>query len=327
MIGFRDEAEQLDAALAAFESDEGAHVAVFSEPWGGRERLLDYAEAQVDAPTRRVRIPLSSEGRPTFDWSAADVFLVDDCQRLYRRQVGGFEILDDFLRAVVGFDGVVVSSWNVFAWRYLQAVKQLDRVFTTQIEVDGLERKEIAALVATEFDGTPPEYVASEGSKRDPLVERIDYPFGLWGDREVVIPLPRINREPIRRRLVASGDSDAEQQAFDTITRLANGNSGVARRIWEESIDDGTIDVDSIREPTAEFEFDSDTEFLLQEVLTKERITVEDLAEMVEHPDTERALGSLSRDNLLTVTDDTVELAPEAVYPLIEELVRRRVLW
>lgn len=319
MLGFTDEAEQLDAALAAFESNRGAHVAVLSEPWSGRERLLDYAEAKVEVTTRRVQIPPTSEERLTFDWSAADVFLISDCQHLYRQQIGGFEILDDFLRAVAGFDGMVISSRNVFAWRYLQAVKQLNRVFTTQIKVAKLEREEIAALLTSESDGELPKYVASEGSKQDSLVERIDYSFEPWGNREIVVPLPRFNREAIRRQVAASGGSDPEQQAFDKITRLANGNPGVARRIWEESIDDGIVEVDSIREPTAKFEFDYDTEFLLQEILTKERITVGELAEVVEHPDTKRALGSLARDNVLTVADDTVELAPKVVSPVIEE--------
>jgi len=52
--------------------------------------------------------------------------VIEDCQHLYERRIGGFEALSAFLDELANADVTVVTGWNRYAWVYLAAVQALD---------------------------------------------------------------------------------------------------------------------------------------------------------------------------------------------------------
>ncbi|ACM56582.1 hypothetical protein [Halorubrum lacusprofundi] len=61
--------------------------------------------------------------------------MIEDCQHLYERRIGGFEALSAFLDELANADVTVVTGWNRYAWVYLAAVQALDREFLVTVEI------------------------------------------------------------------------------------------------------------------------------------------------------------------------------------------------
>jgi len=59
--------------------------------------------------------------------------VIEDCQHLYERRIGGFEALSAFLDELANADVTVVTGWNRYAWVYLAAVQALDRGFSSPL--------------------------------------------------------------------------------------------------------------------------------------------------------------------------------------------------
>ncbi|WP_435318798.1 hypothetical protein [Haloarchaeobius sp. TZWSO28] len=325
--GYSNEREAFEAALSAVDDGSPGAIAVLSEPFGGREAFLDLAERYFGDRVTRVRCTPTDSHDQDLDLDDVAVLLVDDCQHRFVRRIGGFDGFDRFLRQVATFDGPVVTSWNTFAWNYLAAVKDLERTFTTKIRLGDLDSGTIRTLLMAEYDENGPELVDDREPTVEPLVVRRTYERPVGSHRTLRVPYAVLNVDGVRKRLARADEALPETLIFDRITQLARGNPGVASYLWQESLSDGRLAYSAIREPPGELGVDYDTAFLLQVLLTKERLSYDELSDVVEHPELDRALGELSKTGVLTVDGDLVVLEPDALKPLVESLERRRVIW
>jgi hypothetical protein len=136
-----DDPEALETAL---ESADGP-IAVVGAPFAGRSRVLDRAEQVLDAT--RTRFEPAGDHETLVEGLGDGPLVIDDCQHLYDRRIGGFEPLSVTLDALAGTSSPVVTGWNAHAWSYLDAVRDIGDVSADQFLVWKLKPEEIASFL------------------------------------------------------------------------------------------------------------------------------------------------------------------------------------
>ena len=285
---FEDEFGRLKQAV-----DAGKNAALVSEPYAGRDMLLDELSSHLDGAERiSFGSVADAEGDVSED---TDVYLVEDCRYLYTRRIDGFETLESFVDAVAKSEATVVASWNLYAWSYVRQATEVDDVFREDVVVPELGTSSIAEVIASEYDI----------SKFESDLEETREEGGDITDR-----LPA----RIRFRLGERSDN-----VFEQITALSGGNLGVARsvfesRTWEDEAEDGG-------------ELSYEDAFMLLVVLTKEDVERRILEGVVSPNSLERSIRRLSDAGYVEPDGGRVMLRPERLVDAVERLERRNLLW
>jgi len=316
-----DDSERFEAVLSG---EASGPVAVVGDPFAHRGVVLDRAVEALDA-TRVALEPGDGvdDVRAAFDAAAAGAdagaVVVEHCQQLYERRVGGFAPLSAFLDELATVDATVVTGWNRYAWAYLAAVRALDREFPVTVALEPLPAERLAELVLDRYDGMPA--FAADDPDRGGLVVTRRVAVG-WGNRSVTVPVPVPSPVAVRE-LFADGDVNPKDVTFGRLAAVSNGNVGVAASIWDRrrSAEVRPSDVDA---PVSDLDVDREEAFCLRVVLAKERVARDQLAAIVD--DVDRVLARLCRDGVVAVEDGVVELVPEAVPAAATATDRGRIL-
>lgn len=331
--------ETVDAVVAG---DSQGPLAVVGSPFAGRRVVLDHLAARLDATRVHVgpagpdatggvgetaadhaqaevdrRVPTDPDADPPGEAVAETLSegptVVSGCHHLYTRRVGGFDPLDECLDAVAGAESTVVTGWNRYAWSYLAAVRDLDRTVPERVEVGALEPARLAELLLARYGDVP-------------TFERDDDRRGLFTRRRVSVagfdlPVPAFDRAALAAR--RGDEPDPRDVVFERLAAVAEGNVGVATALWEHarSAEVRPGDVPDIGKPS----LDRETAFCLRVVLASERVHRAELTAVV-GDETERALGRLRREGLVTIDGDWVALSPAAVPTAVAETGRERIL-
>lgn len=327
-VGHEDQLTQLDAALERYESGESVAVAVLSPPLAGRERFLDHVEQRFDT-ARRIRLDPHRGATDARRWPTSGVLVVDDCQHLFTRRIGGFDVLDRFLEAVATFDGLVVTSWNSYAWGSLRVAKRLGQAFPVALSLDSLSGDELAARLA---DGGDPEVglefqSVDDGNRTDEGLFDVRQTTLPFRGRQVSVPVPTVNSATVMRWRSRNHEESDDRVVFGRVAELSGGNVGAAEAIVRERIRGGRLRLSELGTPLPIPQADGATDFLLQVVLTKERVTLDELDAVVDHPHLDRVLGELARAGLISLDSETAALEPRGLVPVTEALERRRFVW
>lgn len=320
--------ETIEDAVADHLEGQRSNVAVISEPFAGRDVLLDDAEKTLDAAARHVTFDAVVDGDLP-DLSGHEVVLLDDCHYLYTRQIGGFELLDRFLEYVASSEALFVTSWNRYAWDYLVAVHGIDDVFPTEIIVPSLSAEQMAELLTSNYAATMPEFVQTGEAGRVKTIGFGRRELGLPGGRTVGVTVPELNLEYLASRSLSEDEDveDVEAVVFQKIARLSNGNPGVATALWERSIRDGEIAPVYLEEVDQSLDIDDDEAFVLEALLAKERMSRSTLDTVLGEIPVHRALQTLSEQGVIEVDGDTAVIDPEYLYAIDTHLKRRRLIW
>lgn len=286
---FEDEYESLKKAL-----DTGKNAAVVSEPYGGRDALLEELAAYADGAERlSFRSVTDVEGRIP---DGADVCLVEGCRYLYTRRIDGFEPLESFVESVSESGATVVASWNSYAWSYVRNATDIDDVLTEEVVLPDLGTLGIAELLASEYDVS--EFESDLEETRE-------------GGESFVERLP----VEIRFRLEERSDN-----IFEKISARSGGNPGVARAVFESRawVDEDEDDVGELSYEDA---------FTLHVVLTKEDLEREVLEEVASPRSLTKSLRRLSDAGYVELDGGRVTLLPERLVDAVELLERRNLIW
>jgi hypothetical protein len=317
---------ELEDALRDHLSGERANVAVVSDPLAGRDVLLDYAEETLGPAAERVSFTsVVTDGLP--DLPNSEVALLDDCHYLFTRRIGGFDVLERFLERVATSDTLFVTSWNRYAWNYLAAVREVDRDFPVRISIPRLDSNGMANLLRSHYDPSLPEFVDRSAGERVRTVGLEDVTVPLWGDGTVTVPLPELNLDYVTSRTIADAEANVQAVVIERITRLSQGDPGVALAIWERSVRDGEIAPSYIQEVDRPIELDDDEAFVLELVLSNERVSIETLTDVVRGASIERVLGTLRGQGVVAVGDGRTRIVPERLHSMVAHLERRQLLW
>ncbi|WP_418284001.1 hypothetical protein [Halorubrum sp. DTA46] len=309
-----DDHEAFNAVLSG---EEAGPVAVVGDPFSGRGSVLDRAVRDLDAT--RVSLDPGDGIAQTRAGINGGPVVIEGCQHLYERCIGGFEALSAFLDDLASVDATVVTGWNRYAWAYLAAVQALDREFPVTVEIQPLPAERIAELVLDRYD-VMPTFVADDPDRGGLVVttrHEID-----WRDWSVSVPVPTLSPVAVKD-LFSDGNMGPKDVTFGRLAAVSNGNLGVATAIWEAR-QGPEVRPSDVSVPASDRDLDREEAFCLRIVLAKERVNREQLAGIVDGLD--RVLGRLARDGLVTVEGDIVELVPAAVPAAATATERRRIL-
>jgi hypothetical protein len=327
------EAAGLGAELAAIESAVGDHlegrnanVAVIGEPYAGRDLLLSHAESQLGAASGHVAFDSPVTDPSEIEFPNREVIVVEGCHYLYRRHVGGFDVLDAFLERLAESDAMFVTAWNRWAWDYLAGVHDVDRAFPVQVPIPRLDAEAITHLVESHVEELP-SFVETEDHGRVKTLDITGKRVNPIGDLEVSIPTPELNLEYLTSRDLDERYGDVERVVYERLANLAEGNPGVALALWDRAVEDGELSPASLEEPEGGLSLDDDAAFALTTVLCKERLAIDALERVRDDLAVPQAVDSLANQGLVTVSDGVVSVAPERFHAAVEHLEGRRYLW
>ena len=290
-----------------------APLAVCSPPFGGRERVLEHAADRLG--TDLLRLDPGDGADPLLDALGDGPVVVDGCQHLYERRIGGFEPVDAVLQAIEVPAAPVVTGWNEFAWTYLSRVRDIDRTFSARVDVDPTGADELAAMILDRYDEMP-TFAPDETAPGILEVRR----YGVeWRGYDLSVPVPVPSLAVIRTSL-AAGDVDPEDVVFERLAAVSDGNVGVATAIWEGSRREDIRPSDVVASGS-DLEFDREEAFCLRILLSKERVERAELARTVDGAG--RVLGRLLREGVASADDGVVRLDPAAVPTAVAESERR----
>jgi hypothetical protein len=317
--------DTLDAVLDDAGADPGPNVAVLSEPLAGKRSLLEHALAQLDDP---VHVSLDGVGGgelPPFDGTRPTV--VENCQYLFTREIGGFDRLDSFLERLALSEPLVLTSWNAFAWEYLNAVRDIGESFSMTIRLPSLSGEQIRALLDAREDVRDPGFVTTAEYGWFKTIDVDRYPLALWGSRTVDLPIPRPNTEWVSSWFVDDTSESIESVVYEKISRVASGNPGVALALWRESITNGEIAPADVREPDADHGIDPTQAQLLWVILCKGSVSRDTLDSLFEDVSVDKELQTLVDRGLVAIDGPIVSVPPAPMSEAVAELRRRRMLW
>lgn len=355
--GFGDEVETVATAVAEYlDGGTGANVAVVSEPYAGRDALLEYAESLLEDEAEFTRTALDpsaadgdgppfpdpvdgdaasrpAEGTPAeagpdaADGGRAGALVVSDCHHLFDRHIDGFEALDAFRQRLALSDPLVVTSWNRHAWSYLDAVRDVGDSFPVTVEIPPLDADELRTVIEAHYGPGLPDVVDTGQAGRIEEVVFDRYALPLPGGRSVGIPYPKPNTAWLAARSASGTEESVEAVVFEKLRRVSRGNPGVAKAAWEEAVTDGKIAPAYIEAPPSGLSLDDDAAFLLWTVVVMESTSIDRLDDLFEDRPVEATLQDLVEQGLVTVTDRTVAVAPESLPVAVDALERGRLVW
>jgi len=355
--GFGDEVENVATAVAGYLDDgAGGNVAVISEPYAGRDSLLAYAASLLEEDATWIDLdPSAADGTgpplpgdedyvdPTDDETSDDetpdatddggdapgagAVIVANCHYLFERRIDGFEALDAFLDRIALSDALVITSWNRYAWSYLDAVRDVGDSFTTQVEIPRLDADEISAVIEGHYGPDLPDVIDAGRAGRVKTVVFDRHPVALPRGRSVGIPYPKPNTAWVASWSIAGDEESVEAVLYEKLRRVSNGNPGVAIATWDESVRDGEIAPGYVEAFTADIDLDTDAAVLLWTVISMERVDIDRVAAAWSDRPVETSLQHLVERDLVTVDGSAVSIRPEALHVAIGALERRGLLW
>jgi len=187
LFGFESILKNIVDTMEKPDLSSKSNIAIIAEPFSGRSELLyKISEIYQERNTKIFLHRLISDDnfQHTLEKSG-DIVLVDNCQLLYSRKIGGFEKLDLFLNAIASSDKQFITTWSQFSWNYLRFVYPLESIFPVRIELPRLVPEELKKMVMAncEWQMTFAEDVVT---KNVPCFEVSEFP--------VVLPIIKKNR-------------------------------------------------------------------------------------------------------------------------------------
>jgi len=336
--GLGSQVEALSTAVAEYLDEEktldrvDSNVAVVSDPFGGRAALLEYAAELLDEQARRVSLSSIVTDEGTLPAIPSDCALIlEDCHYVYRRCVGGFDVLESFLERLAMTNTLVVTSWNRYSWQYLSAVKRIDEAFPLTITLPPLSADQIEAVVEAHVDELP-AFVDTGEAGRIKTVDVDRYPVSLPGGRTVDVPVLRPDLAWLASWSATGDDESIEAVVYEKLRRLSHGNPGIATSLWDRSVREGsdgpTVAPAYIDDPVTDCSVLSDeAAFLLWAVVAMESVEREQLTAMLDQDAIGTEIQTLANRGVVHADGTEVALEPAGLHPAVAELERRRLLW
>lgn len=330
-ILYEDEWDRITAGIDAFEGGRPSHIAIVAEPFAGQDVLMKGILRRN--PERVIHLPFFSIVKNK-DFLAQitghrDIVVMEHCHFLAMRKIGGFAMLDAFLDLLSTSDRLFITQWNRFTWSYLTATRHIDTFFPEVIDIPEIDSKTLKNLILSRYtDGI--EFVAEEPSPGESLKNggHREVNLSVFG-KKWSLTLPRIfGTETGRNGISGVHPGNPEDTAFDRIIRIADGNYGVAERIWERSLDGKTLRVADIPEIPCAVNLDINESFLLTAILSMESVSMVDLAEIAgPEVNLKQTLFRLTNQGLVTEEKGFFEIKPESLSCVKAYLSRIRMVW
>ncbi|PKL57542.1 MAG: hypothetical protein CVV34_06955, partial [Methanomicrobiales archaeon HGW-Methanomicrobiales-5] len=315
VIGYEREIKEITEAVERFGSGAPSHIAIVAGPMSGRTTLVDeikrlYGERvhylPLDFVIHESSLPDFSciPGDINFSCIPEDIILIDNCQFLTTRVIGGFDVLDTFLRTQITSKKLFITTWNTYNWQYLSSVMNIDVYFPTIVTLNKMDTPVIKQLILTRHKAGEIRF-ANEGTADSSIFfsvihRTVHLPFMA---KEISIPWIKLNfkvalhKLPRKKRVQIS----LEDIIFEKINRIAQGNPGVAILLWDKSLKDNEISLSAITETVYSISLDTNESYILSVILSMESLHAKDLTAIAgTEMNIERVLYRLLQQGLIS---------------------------
>jgi hypothetical protein len=339
LFGFEDVLKNIEEAIIQPDFVPRSNIAIIAEPFSGRSEIIyKISELCREQETKIFFSRLVSDDNfIDILEKSGNIVLVDNCQYLFSRKIGGFEKLDIFLNTVALSNKLFITTWNQFSWNYLRFVYPLESIFPVRIELPRLGPEQLKKMVMANCEW--------QMTFAEDAIAKDDQCFG-FSEFSVVlpilkrsfrVPLPRIDYFALKCRIQAkiwpSKQKDAtsvEDRVFLRLKDVSEGNPGVAQAIWKKSVPSakGAIKPEDIIKPQYKIDINYSQAYLLYIILCRECVTIKELKGIID-PNTniDRSVYDLERGGLISVENELASIRPEALHSIESYLKSMRLVW
>jgi hypothetical protein len=333
VIGYERELKEIIDAIEQSGSDIPPHIAIIAEPMGGRTTIVTeirrlYGDRVYYMPLEFV---IKQDALPDFASLDKDIILIDNCQFLTTRIIGGFDVLDSFLRMQITSKKIFITTWNTFSWQYLSAVMNLDAYFPTVVMLTTMDTPVLKQMILTRHKSGKIRFVDEGTAERSIFFSVIHRTVRLpFTTTDISIPWIKLNFTVMlsgisRKKRVQISYEDI---IFEKIYRIARGNPGVAILLWDTSLKDNTISLSAINETPFSISLDTNESFILSVILSMGSLHAKDLFAIAgSEMDIERVLYRLVQQDLIIESSGYYRIAPFALGPVTDYFKKTRRLW
>jgi hypothetical protein len=297
ILGLRDEIGKIQEAIADFDVGKKLNVAIIAGPLSGKTTLIN--EIENLNLTRATKITFSGIIRDKDEISLPEdtkrVVLFDNCQFLYTRKTGGFDILYEFLHMVSSQSRMFVTAWNIYSWKYLNEAFGIGKYFPVQVSVPAFDKENLETLILKKYREDEIIFDNDRESKEEPLVYLTEYPVELASlGKRIVIPVFKVNIPYLKKRLLGEKkehekkagkekheEKTAKNRVFEEIHSRSKGNPGVALRVWELGLDYPHIAPKNIGQFSHDIELEYEEAFVLSLILSYQNLKRSELTDII----------------------------------------------
>jgi len=333
IIGLEKELQEIAQTIERYDDGVPAHIAIVAEPLGGRTTIANeiqrlYGERVHYFP---LKLGMSPSSFPDFSDCPGDIILLDNCRLLATRRIGGFDVLDAFLLALISSKKLLITTWNLYSWQYLSAVMNIEAYFPTIVVLKKMDTPDLKQLIMSRHKPGEIKFINDGVAERSFFFSLVHKQVRLpLKGAEVSLPWIKLNftlmfhRLPRKKRIQIS----IEDLIFEKINRISRGNPGISLILWESSLKDNTISLNAITETTYSMNLDISESFILTIILSMKSLREEDLIEIVgSEMDIRRVLYRLVQEGLVGNDDGHYSIPAFALEPVAEYLKKTRRLW
>ena len=333
VIGYDRELAEIKEAIERYGTGAPSHIAIVAEPMAGRTTLV--AEIRRIYGDRVNYLPLEFViKQPGFLDSLAlegDIILIDNCQFLSTRRIGGFEVLNEFLRTQITSKKLFITTWNTHCWQYLCSVMNLDAYFPTIVSLNKIDTPVLKQVILSRYKPGEIRFMDEGIAERSMFFSIIHSTMQLpFTSTEITVPWVKPNFTLMLRKLPRKKrvQISLEDVIFEKINRIAFGNHGVAVMLWDESLKENGISLSAITETQFFISLDTNESFILSVILSMESLHAKDLSAIAgSEMDIDRVIYRLVQQRLVRDSTGYYSIEPFALGPVTEYLRRTRRLW
>jgi hypothetical protein len=331
LIGVKHEIESIQKAITDFESGQKLDIAIISEPFAGRTTLVNVIEEMTAHRVTKLSFSSLVKNKEAFMFPerSKKIVVIDNCHFLYLRRIGGFEILETFLKSVVSSNNLFITTWNLYSWSYLDEVINIGQFFPIQLKLPKFTPSELKELILSGYKEDELEFLEDVRSEDKRVIHFFRYPVTVKPlKRTINIPFLKINLNRLKVHLSRKEEKKkAEDIIFEMINRFSNGNPGVAKVLWEKSLEYPTIKPSYVQEFSFKITLDYSESFILYIILSMDSINRDELVEITGESKVDTILYRLSQQGLIIVDQGYYKIKPEALKSLVEYLKKTGVMW
>ena len=333
VIGLEKELDEISQAIERYDAGGPAHIAIVSEPMGGRTTLANEIQRLYGERVHYVALEfvMSPSALPDFSALPQDIILIDNCRLLATRRIGGFEVLDAFLHALISSKKLFITTWNTFSWQYLSAVMNIDAYFPTIVVLSKMDAQVLKQAILSRYKPGEIRFLDDGAVAPSMFFSLVHKKARLpLSENEVSVPWIKLNFTVMSRRIPKKKriQESLEDLIFEKINRISRGNPGVAIHLWELSLKDNAISMNAITDMPYSIDLDTNESFILTIILSMKSLHEKDLTAVAgSEIDIWRVLYLLVQKGLVKDDAGYYSIPPFALGPVIEYLKKTRRLW
>ncbi len=325
---FEEEIRPIKKGIVDFGEGHRSNLAVISDPFYGESELMDRVEGMTGEDGIRINARSLIRDFEALEKAPGRIVIVEGAHHLYSRTIGGFDVMNRFLKMLASSDRLFITTWNSYSWKYLDEVLGLGRHFPQKIRLSKMGAGEIREMLISGYEEGELTFVEEVAAKEEELkiLNRASYKKAVMG-HSFKIPYPAVNLRYVRSRLTKSEKKSPEEIFFDKLARISDGNPGVAELLWKEALDYPIVK-DTLRDPPS-IDLDRDESFALSIVLSMGSVKVGELSQVLEPIglSADKIAGLLEEGGLVSLEGDAIAIKAEALKGVLEHLRRLRLVW